>query len=275
MKWSLTLTLFLIGCSSNRVSIERKLQPLVSLPKGTTIEVQAISGSSTFRYNLNQALAEQGEFQIIHSQERDELIDGKLRGTNNRQNYPQASYLIRGHVQEEIEKRKGTDGTVQYAATSRPYLQLIKAETGEVLVSKNFVGTSLSQTYLTNSNTAYDGRTDAINSARRTAIEKFLSQFSPQITWMEIELIPFSDRVKFDEVKNLIGHNRFNIAKEVLQAYLNGNLDDQDKGKAIFALSVVESGLGNNLAARDLALKSHSIFPDERMLKFLKRIEHI
>lgn len=273
----LLLCLILTGCTSYKVVVERKNAPQIRLPKEIqSIEVQLISNSynENFTYALNQSLIDQTSLKIIHSQNRNELIDAKLRGDRNRQNNPQADLIIRGHIQENIEEKVSTDGSLQYAATSRPYLQLIKTSTGEVILSKYFVGTSLSQIYRRDSNTSYDGYTDSLNSARNMAIQKFINLFAPQTTWIEIDLLPLKDKKKFDEIRNLISYGKLESAKEAAKAYLDkNNSNGEEKGKAMYSLSVIESLMGNFQKARDILHLSHELYPHEKTIQYFKEID--
>ncbi len=271
----LATVLILTGCSSNRLVIEKEVPPRVSLPRNLrTIEIQNISGRDTenLQAALAQVLSQQTDFKVIYSQNTEELIDAKLRGNRNRQSYPQADLIIRGQAQESIERRI-KDGFTQFAVTSRLYLQLIKADSGEVVLSDYFVGTSLSNIYLKNSNTTYDGFTDALFSARNVALDKFISQFTPQKKWEEIELIPYKETKKFDEVKNLISYGKLDIAKEKISDHIRNCSDDTEKGKAFFTLAVVESLLGNTDTAKANILKSNELYPSEVSMSYLANIE--
>jgi len=266
---------FLAGCSTGRLVVEKEVSPKVILSKHlNTVEIQNISGRDTenLKVALAQVLSEQTQLKVIHSQSTGELIDSKLRGNSNRQSYPQADLIIRGQAQESIERRI-KNGSTQLAATSRLYLQLIKSDSGEVLLSDYFVGTSLSNIYLENSNTTYDGFTDALSSARNIALDKFTSQFTPQKEWEEIELIPYQETKKFDEVKNLISYGKLDLAKERINDHIQNCSSDSEKGKALFTLAVIESLQGDIETAKATILKSHELYPSEVSLGYLTDIE--
>lgn len=271
----LAASLLLFGCSTSRLVVEKEVPPKVMLSKNLrTVEIQNISGRDTenLKAALAQVLSEQTDFKVIHSQNTGELIDAKLRGNRNRQSYPQADLIIRGQAQESIERRT-KDGSTQFATTSRLYLQLIKAESGEVVLSDYFVGTSLSNIYLKNSNTTYDGFTDALFSARNVALEKFISQFTPQKKWEEIELIPYEETKKFHEVKNLISYGKLDLAKEKINNHIQNCSNDAEKGKALFTLAVIESLQGNIEMAKANILKSNELYPSEISMSYLTDIE--
>lgn len=273
----LFIALFLIGCSTNKVVVKRIKAPPVQLSRGASIEVQDLQGpnSKSFQMTLNQFLTERTPFKIIYSQSRDELIDSMLRGKRNKQTYAQADLIIRGSIQENVERRTGENGTVQFAVISRPFLQLIEATSGKIIFSKHFVGASQSSTYILNSNTNYDGYTDALINARRIALENFISYLTPQDSWLEIELLPLKNETKYEEIKNLIHHGRYKEAKKVLKEYISLPLvgDPAEKGRALFSLSVVESLLGNYGKAKSLILTSNQLIPDERIMRYIGVID--
>lgn len=271
------LSFLLIGCSSNKIVVEREQASKIAIPQGASVEIQDIQGkdSETFKLSLNQFLTSRTSLKIIHSQSRNELIDSMLRGQRNQQVYPQADFIIRGSIQDTLERRQGPNGALQFSAISRPFLQLIETRTGEVLLSQYFVGTSLSSTYLASANTSYDGYTDALMNARAMALERFVSQFQPSISWLEIELLPLRNNSKFKEVKNLINHGRHESARTALTTYGDSLeiKDTEEKGKVLFTLSVVESLLGNYTKAKSLLYEAHRLVPDEKIMEYLKRID--
>ena len=274
---TLLIALSLTGCSTGRVVIEQHSPARIVLKKDTSIEVQSVTGryAENFKIALAQALATQTPFRVVHSQNRNELIDARLRAQQNRQYYPQADLLIRGESQEFVEKRSN-GGAIQFAGTSRLYLQLIKTDTGEILLSDYYIGTSLSNTYLQNSNTIYDGSTDALNSARNVALEKFISQLTPQRRWLEIDLVPYRNAKKFNEVRNLISYGKLDLAKEKTTTDLKDNsLNDSEKGKILFTLSVIESLQGHFESAKKTLLQSHQLLPSETIIKYLEQIERM
>lgn len=270
------LGLFIAGCSSSRVVVERHLSPQIALAQEMkSIEVQSIAGigSESFKSILIQNLLENTKLAVIHSQSASELIDAKLRGGQNRQMYKQADLIIRGSIQENIERRTGQSGETQYFVTSRPFIQLISASSGEILLSQQFIGTSISHLRPSGS-IIDDGLSDAINSARRVALDKFISMFSPRIAWMEIKLYEFADKKKFKELQNHIEFGQLDMAHSLAKKYSDTTMsNDEERGKAMFSLAVIESFSGRYEDARRILLEAHRLFPQEDMMMFLKEIK--
>jgi len=272
-------SLILGGCSSSRVVVERLRPASIILPKeARTIEVQKISGSnsSSFSSSLNQYLIENSSLIVIYSQGTSDLVDVRLRGDRNKQNYKQADLIITGSIQEEVVKMYGSNGEEQYAVTSRPFLQLINSSTGQVILSKYFVGTSRSLVQPQQASLSYDGYTDGVLSARNVALEKFVTLFSPQKTWLEIDLYKFTDKERFQEIHNLIGYGHYDKAGMIARNYFEKLNDNRtEKGKVLFSLAVIESLIGEYSKARDLLYQAHHLYPEEDMLNYLKRIEQL
>lgn len=264
----------LFGCSSNRVVVERTQPAIVSLNKESSIEIQAIEGDSTnaFGASILQYLQENTSFRVIHHQALNELIEGRMRGQANRQTYQQADYMIRGSVREIVERRVGSNGETQYMVTSRPFLNLIQTTTGEVVLSRQFIGTGISTIRPRGSFSPDNGYSDAVLSARRVALDKFVSIFQPSKTWIEIDLFEFSDKKKFSEVKNLIEASQYDLAILKTNAYQQATYDEE-KGKVTFCLAVIESLVGNFTKSKELLIEANELFPDSRIMEYLNQID--
>ncbi|MBY0517506.1 MAG: hypothetical protein K2P81_11385 [Bacteriovoracaceae bacterium] len=264
----------LFGCSSSRVVVERTQPAKVSLNKESSIEIQAIEGDSTnaFRASVSQYLQENTSFKVIHHQALNELVEGRMRGQANRQTYQQADYIIRGSIIEVVDRSVGPNGETQYMVTSKPFLNLIQTTTGEVILSRQFIGTGISTIRPRGSFSPDNGYSDAVLSARRVALDKFVKIFQPSQTWMEIDLFEFSDKKKFSEVKNLIEASQYDLAILKAKAYQQ-TTHDEEKGKVTFCLAVIESLAGNFTRSKELLIQANELFHDRRIMEYLNRIE--
>lgn len=272
--FNLFLLFVLFGCSSGRIVVERTKPAMVTLNKGSSIEIQTIEGDSTnaFRANIAQHLQENTSLKVVHHQALNELIEGRMRGQANKQTYQQADFMIRGSILEIVEKRVGANGETQYMVTSRPFLNLIQTTTGEIILSSQFIGTAISALRPRGSFSPDDGYSDAVLSARRVALDKFVSIFQPSKTWMEIDLFQFIDKKRFLEVKNLIEASQYDVAILKAKAYQQ-TTHDEEKGKVTFCLAVIESLVGNFKRSKELLIEANELFPDSRIMDYMNRLE--
>lgn len=274
----LSFLFVIVSCASNKVVVERIVpSPLgVSLSKYKTLEVRQITGNNaeSFRQNLIQYLTENTDFTILEVQNTNDLINNRLLVDRNRQNYKGADLIVKGALTEEIRTNVLGDGSRQYFVTTRPQLKLIEAETGEVILSKYFIGTSLSQIQRTIPAMVSDVYTDAIISARNVAFDKFISQFVPQKAWLEISLYQTKDNEEFIQLKNLINYGQYKEALNICETF-SQKYKGEEKGKALYNYAVVESLRGQYHHSKELIYDSHKLYPEEESLKFLKRIEQM
>ena len=270
------ILLLAVACASNRIVVERVSPPPVVLnPKNhKTIEVREIAGNGgeSFRQNLIQYISTNTSLVVINSQSTADLINSRLLGERNRQNYRGADLIIFGSVGEEISTSNLSDGSKQYLVTTRPQLELMEAESGKVLLSKYFIGTSLSQMPGAVPALSSDVYTDAIISARNVAFEKFVSQFTPQKQWFEISLYEIKDNEQFKVLKNLINYSQYDEAYKICDE-LQVKYQGEERGKILFDLAVVESLRGQYVHSRQLIYESHKLYPAEETLQYLKRIK--
>ena len=75
----LCIALFIIGCSTNKVVVERRTASPIMLSQEASIEVQSLQGQNPeeFLFSLNQILMDRTPYKIIHTQSRNELIDSR------------------------------------------------------------------------------------------------------------------------------------------------------------------------------------------------------
>lgn len=274
----IVLAFLLISCSSNKVVVERQAPPVVSLDpvKHKTVEVRPFTGdnSESFRRNLIQYLTENSNLIVLETQSSTDLINGRLLGNRNRQNYKGADLIIKGSVSEEIKTNVLDDGSKQFFVTTRPQIDFIEADSGRVIFSKYFIGTSRSQIQRTTPAISTDVYTDAFISARNVAFHKFVSQFTPQKSWMEISLYETGDKVQFKKIRDLINHGLNDEALKVCEEELGGKAGEE-KGKILFNMAVIESLRDQYLHAKALIKDSYQYYPKEEILKYLKKIEQM
>lgn len=103
-------------------------------------------------------------------------------------------------------------------------------------------------------------------------MDKFVSIFQATKTWMEIDLYEFSEKRRFSEIRNLIEAAQYDSALSKAEEYRQ-SVQHEEKGKVTFCLAVIESLTGNFERSKELLIEANELFPDGKVMEYLKRIE--